>query len=286
VLCVAWSWQWPLMVGLYAVMPARSVHDIGTYLDSDVSMRTHVAKTVSSCFAMLRQIRSVSWSVTKPILVSLVVTLVLTRLDYGCATLDGLPDCLLNRLQSVLNAAARLVNSIQKFDHVASLLHDLHWLRVPERIQFRLAVLVYRCLHDLAPPYLATDCHCLVDFESRQRLLSGSTAELDVLLTSCRTIGNRAFPVAAACIWNGLPSSVTSSPTPAVFRQWLKTELFTKSCGVPRSWHYTTWQCDWISATIVMWLVNTSPSGSSGAILFVSFLMRVAKPYVAKHGFA
>ena len=225
----------PVMVGPDAVMPSHSVRDLGIYLDSDVSMRTHVAKTVSSCFAVLRQIRSICRSLTRPVLVSLVVTLVLTRLDYGCATLAGLPDILLNRLQSVLNAAARLINSVRKFDHVTSLLQDLHWLRVPERIKFRLAVLVYRCLHDLAPPYLATDLHRLADIDSRRRLRSGSTAELDVPLTNCSTIGDRAFPVAAARIWNDLPSTVTSSPSLAVFRQRLKTELFTKSYGVPRS---------------------------------------------------
>ena len=40
---------------------------------------------------------------------TLVVSLVLSRLDYGNAVLLGLPAYLLNRLQSVLNAAARLI---------------------------------------------------------------------------------------------------------------------------------------------------------------------------------
>jgi len=52
---------------------------------------------------------------------------VLTRLDYGSATLAGLPDSLLNSLQSVLNAAERLINSAPKFDHVSSLLRDLEY---------------------------------------------------------------------------------------------------------------------------------------------------------------
>jgi len=154
---------------------------------------------------------------------------VLTRLDYGSATLAGLPDSLLNSLQSVLNAAARLINSAQKFDHVSSLLRDLHWLRIRERIKFRLAVLVYRCLHNQAPPYLAADLRRVADIESRQRLRSGSTVELDVPLTNCSTIGDRAFSVAAARVWNDLPLFVTSSPSLAVFRQRLKTELFPKS---------------------------------------------------------
>jgi len=66
-------------------------------------------------------------------LLSLVLALVLSRLDYGSATLAGLPTYLLNRLQSVLNAAARLVHSAWKHDHVTPLLRELHWLRMRQR---------------------------------------------------------------------------------------------------------------------------------------------------------
>ena len=117
----------PLMVGSDAVLSVRSVRDLGIYIDADLSMSTHVSRTVSTCFASLRQLRSIRRSVTMPILQSLVASLVLTKLDYGIATLAGLPDRQLNRLQSVLNAAARLVCSARKFDHITPLLRDLHW---------------------------------------------------------------------------------------------------------------------------------------------------------------
>ena len=57
-------------------------------------------------------------SVSDPVLQSLVVALVLTKLDYGSATLAGLPAVQLDRLQSMLNAAARLIYRRRKFDHV------------------------------------------------------------------------------------------------------------------------------------------------------------------------
>jgi len=60
----------------------------------------------------------------------------MTRLDYGSAVLAGLSSHLLNRLQSMLNAEARPVCHARKYDHVTHLLRDLHWLHVPERIQF------------------------------------------------------------------------------------------------------------------------------------------------------
>lgn len=221
----------PLIVGSDPVLPVQSVRDLGIYIDSDLSMRTHVTRTVSSCFAVLRQIRSIRRSVSQSVLQSLVVSLVLSRLDYGSATLAGLPACLLGRLQSVLNAAARLVYASRKYDHVTPLLRDLHWLRVPERIAFRLSVLAYRCQHGLAPPYLADDLHRVADVDSRRRLRSASTAALVAPATSHSTIGDRAFPVAAARAWNSLPPSVTSSPSLPVFRRRLKTELYARSYG-------------------------------------------------------
>ena len=150
--------------------------------DSDVSMRTHVFRTVSSCFATLRQLRSVRRSTSQAVLLSLVVSLVLSRLDYVNATLAGLPGNQLDRLQSVMNAAARLVCSARKYEHITPLLRDLHWLQMPERIEFKLSVLVFRCLHGTAPPYLASELRPVADVDTRKRLRSSSTSAL------CHTI--------------------------------------------------------------------------------------------------
>jgi len=130
----------PFRLGLDLVQPVRSVWNLGIHLDSDLSMNTHITRTVSGCFAVLRQLRSISRYLSQPVVQSLIVSLVISRLDYGSAMLAGLPACQLDRLQSVLNAATRLIYRSRKFYHVTSLLHDLHWLRISERITFRLAV--------------------------------------------------------------------------------------------------------------------------------------------------
>ena len=80
----------PIAVGSDNITPVRSVRNLGIYADSDVSMQTHVVKTLSSCFTILCRIRSIRRSVSSSILKSLVVSLVLPRMDYGSATLAGL----------------------------------------------------------------------------------------------------------------------------------------------------------------------------------------------------
>jgi len=142
------------MIDGTAVSASSSVRDLGIHVDADLMMRTHVQKTVSRCFSVLRQLRQIRRSVPQPTFQSLVVTLVNTRLDYGNGALIGLPVYLTRRLQSVLNAAARLIFNLRRSDHVPDALISLHWLRVPERIRSKVAVLVYKVLHGCAPSYL------------------------------------------------------------------------------------------------------------------------------------
>ena len=78
-------------VGFDIVKPVRCVLDLGIYLDSDLSMRTHVSNTVASCFAALRQIRNIQRSVSRPVLLSLLVSLILSRLYYGTSRTPWIP---------------------------------------------------------------------------------------------------------------------------------------------------------------------------------------------------
>jgi len=104
----------------------------------------------------------------------------------------------IQRLQSVQNAAARLIFNLRRCDDNSDALISLHWLRVPERIMFKVATLTYRALHGSAPPYLASSFTCVSDMQHRRRLRSASTEQLDVPTCRRSTIGGRAFPVAGA----------------------------------------------------------------------------------------
>jgi len=81
--------QLQLWVGSDHISSASAVRDLGIYIDSDVSMTSHVAKTVSACYSVLRQLRTIRLSVSRSVLQSLVSSLVLSQLDYGNSTLAG-----------------------------------------------------------------------------------------------------------------------------------------------------------------------------------------------------
>jgi len=71
------------------VDPVTSVCDLGIYINAYLSMRTHVQRTVSCCFAVLRQLRQIRRVIPPATFQTLVVALVLSRLDYGNGVLVG-----------------------------------------------------------------------------------------------------------------------------------------------------------------------------------------------------
>ena len=115
------------------------------------------------------------------------------------------------RLQSVMNAAARLVCSARKYEHITPLLRDLHWLPVRERIESLRARLSLSTWYGTTVP--ANELCRVADIDARRRLRSASTSALVTPSSRRSTIGDRAFFVAAPPIWNSLPSSVTASDT-------------------------------------------------------------------------
>jgi len=91
--------------------------------------------------------------------------------------LVSIPTYLVRRLQSVLNAVARLIYHLRPHDHITEALATLHWLRVPKRVQYKIAVLTYKVLHDSAPLYLAP-LVAVADLPGRRALRSASTSRL------------------------------------------------------------------------------------------------------------
>ena len=175
-------------------------------------------------FHTVRQIRSIRRSVTRSTLSKFISSFVVSKLDCCNVALAGLPSCDLDRLQSVISAAARLTVGAQRHDHITPLFADLHWLRIPQRIQYKLCVLVYQCVQGSAPSNLQNTICPVASAESRRRLRSVSSADLIVPATRRTTMGDRA--VAAPRAWNSLPDAIRHSPYLAVFKRSLKTHFY------------------------------------------------------------
>ena len=89
-------------------------------------------------------------------------------------------DFLITRLQSVQNAAARLIFRILRSEHITPALITLHWPHVPERISSKLAVLMYRSVHGTSPSYLPSCFPHVANMTSRRQLPSSASHRLKV----------------------------------------------------------------------------------------------------------
>ena len=67
----------------------------------------------------------------------------------------GCPQYLLDKLQKVQNAAARLVCKAKKSDHIHPILETQHWLPVTHRIQYKISTICFNSISGAAPQYLS-----------------------------------------------------------------------------------------------------------------------------------
>ena len=182
-----------------------SVIDLGVTLGGELTMSTHVGNICRSGFYHLCQLRLIRRHLTDATAATLVHAFVLTRIDYCNAVLVGTTKQQLNRLQMVLNTAARLLLRILKFGHISSAIIDtLHWLPVPDRLTFKTCCLVWNSVVGAGPLYLRE--LCTWSSIGSGRVLRSSTGSL-LKVPFCRsaTTQRRAFAVTRPTSWNSIP---------------------------------------------------------------------------------
>jgi len=188
------------------VRVVQSARDLGVILDSQLSLSAHIAVLCRAGFYQFRQIRQAIWSLTPDSAGTIVQSFIACRLDWCNSLLYGVPENLLRKLQSVQNAAARLLTSARRCDYITPLLRQLHWLPVQRRVKFKIACLVHQSLASLAPTYVTTDIHLVSEY-GRRPMCSSTDRTLTVPQTHNR-FGDRSFAVAGPRLWNNLPISL------------------------------------------------------------------------------
>ena len=129
-------------------------------------------------------------------------------------------------MQRVQNAAAKFVLNLKRKDSSTEALITLHWLPIKFRIQFKILLLVYKCLYGQSPSYSSE----LLELKSTtSRLGLRSTCDrilLCVPFTKRKTFVDRSFSIAGPRLWHGLPKTIRESPNPDCFKNHLTTYMF------------------------------------------------------------
>ena len=163
---------------------------------------------------LLRNITKLRPSLSFPDAEKLIHAFVSSKLDYCNALLIGTPSTSIQRLQYVQNSAARILMRVQKYELITPILHSVHWLPISARIDYKVYLLTYQCVHGNAPSYLK---ELLTPQTSSQSLCSTNSHRLHPPRTEFCTFGDRAFCSAAPCLWNSLPDYLRAPQTVECF---------------------------------------------------------------------
>ena len=144
-----------IIVGESVVNTKPVVRNLGPWFDSQLIMFTHISKLCSSAFFHLHNISRIRKFLSPVETKSLIVHAFFTsRVDYCNSLLYGLPASQFNKVQHVLNIAARLVCCASRFSHITPLMYELHWLPLKQRIHFKILLFAFKAIHGIAPTYI------------------------------------------------------------------------------------------------------------------------------------
>ena len=211
-------------LGSSTIQKSDVVRCLGTYCDKNLNFKHHTTLKCKSALFNYRRIKSIRRYLTQEACETLVLSLVVSHLDYSNSVLIGCPEVLIAKYQRVQNMCAKLVLSRSRYSSSTQALKDLHWLPIRLRIQFKICCLVYKCLFDKSPQYLKG----LLTYKQSTRTLRSSSKDfiLNVPYTKYKTFASRSFSVKGPQLWNSLPNDLRISNSYESFKCKLKTHLF------------------------------------------------------------
>ena len=161
-----------------------------------------------TAFLEILHISTIGHYLTDDATQTLVVSRILSHIDYCNSLLAGLPQSLVGKLQRVQNSAAHLVARAPPHVHITTLLRHLHWLPVRARISCKTACHCFNAITSSTPSYLSGLPHLYSP--SRSLRSSAENRLLKVPLYKCKTKGDRAFSYFGPSVWNSPPLQLST----------------------------------------------------------------------------
>ena len=126
------------------------VRTLGIYLDPTCKFDTHIAEVRKFCFGQLMSWKRIASFLTVDVKLLLVKQIILSKLDYINCLYAGLTNVQIKKLQGIINSAIRFIYNLQYRDSVTEHIIRSHILPVNYRIDFKVSLLVFKCLHNMA----------------------------------------------------------------------------------------------------------------------------------------
>jgi hypothetical protein len=220
--------QQEFKIGEISIVPTSAARNIGILFDCTLSMTQQINSICRVAHFHLRNLGAIRKFITQDACEKLIHAFISSRLDYGNSLLSGVPDYQIYRLQRILHIAARIATLAPPSIDIDLILGKLHWLRVEQRIKYKILLLTFRAVNGIAPPYIS---ELLVPYDPARELRSSELEHLTVPTTNLKTFGDRAFAAVAPKLWNELPLHIRQIKKLEPFKSAIKTRLFQECYG-------------------------------------------------------
>ena len=199
--------------------------DLGVILDANLTFNEHIVSTVSSSMSWLGQVNRVNHVVEKNSLTIIINALVFSQLFYCFSVGSNITQTNRDKLKTVQNFSCRIVIGAGKFDHITCLLKNLRLLPVKQKLYFRLAVWVFKCMTGCAPAYLTSK------FVKRSAVSTRTTRNSEMLRIPLfgTASGQRSLEYRATSLCNNLQPELRLSESVKSFKRQLSLTLTTSS---------------------------------------------------------
>ena len=205
------------------VDPSLVVRYLGVTLDPSFSFEPHVMEICKSSFAFLRSLYRIRSNLPLSCVLSLINAFVFSRLDYCNSVLSFCNQRTIGRLQRVQNSLIRLVKFLPRRSPTSDAIRNIGWLRVKDRISYKIFCIVHKCLYGSAPSYV-NELIFLSQSSVTVSLRSESSPTLYIPITYAAFV-RKAFFSLAPRLWNSLSVYQRSERYYHVFKRRLKAYL-------------------------------------------------------------
>ena len=167
----------------------------------------HISYISKSCFSHIRDLRRIRNTLDHKTACTIATSLIHSKLDYCNSLYLNINNQQLNRLQLVLNSDARAVTKTPKFHHITPHLKSLHWLKITQRIQYKILSLTFKSLQNNKPSSISD----LLTIQPTCSTRSSAVVTLHRPSNPSRLkISDRSFYFQASAFWNALPHHLRS----------------------------------------------------------------------------
>lgn len=193
---------------------------LGIFIDEHLLWTPHIdylCSTISSRISLLKQLaKYVPIKVQKTYYQGYILPL----LDYGSNTWGTTYKINIDRLNKLQKRAARIILKADYTTPSTDMFKELDWMSVSSRCNYNKAVLTYKALNKLTPPYIS-DLLKPVSETSTRQLRSSENGSLAVP-RSRTALYDKSFTYSASKLWNALPCAIKSAPSLSSFKRSVK----------------------------------------------------------------